>query len=107
MIYVFDVLLICNSWPCFNNSILEGSCIPEPTGKIPISTQYHVEPASTISFNEARTACQNRGFNWDLVIFDSDEELQYIKKMINCLPEAFWVGYRLGLISNIDYQRLT
>ena len=27
-------------------------------------------------------------------MFESDEELAYVKKLINCLPEAFWVGYR-------------
>lgn len=46
------------------------------------------------SFNEAREACQAKGGQWDLVVFESDEELEYVKKLINCLPEAFWVGYR-------------
>ena len=47
-----------------------------------------------LSFNEAREACQAKGGQWDLVVFESDEELEYVKKLINCLPEAFWVGYR-------------
>ena len=49
---------------------------------------------SNFSFNEAREACQAKGGQWDLVVFESDEELEYVKKLINCLPEAFWVGYR-------------
>ena len=46
------------------------------------------------SFPAAREACQSKGPQWDLVVFESDEELAYVKKLINCLPEAFWVGYR-------------
>ena len=37
---------------------------------------------------------QAKGCQLDLVVFESDEELEYVKKLINCLPEAFWVGYR-------------
>lgn len=79
-----------------------GSCIPKEAAEIPTDAQYHIEPASTISYNEARTACQGRGFNWDLVVFESDEELQYVKTLINCLPEAFWVGYREYNSKSID-----
>lgn len=46
------------------------------------------------SFPAARQACQSKGPQWDLVVFESDEELAYVKKLINCLPEAFWIGYR-------------
>jgi len=60
----------------------------------PTDDQYIVVPAETISYNQAREACQKRGRTWDLVVFESDEELQYVKRLINCLPEAFWIGYR-------------
>ena len=54
------------------------------------------------SFNQAREACQAKGGQWDLVVFESDEELEYVKKLINCLPEAFWVGYRENNGVSID-----
>ena len=71
-----------------------GHCVALPEEEIPEDNQYVVVPAETISFNEAREKCQERGPLWDLVIFESDEELQYVKQKINCLPEAFWIGYR-------------
>lgn len=70
----------------------EGSCVA--LSETPTSEKYEVVPASSISFNEAREQCQNKGAQWDLAVFESEEELDYVKKLINCLPEAFWVGYR-------------
>lgn len=69
-----------------------GACIP--SDNVPYDDQYFVAPAETISYNEARESCQARGPTWDLAVFESDEELQYVKRLINCLPEAFWIGYR-------------
>lgn len=68
----------------------------------PTNENYEVVPATAISFNEAREACQAKGGQWDLVVFESDEELEYVKKLINCLPEAFWVGYRENNGVSID-----
>ena len=31
------------------------------------------------SFNEAREQCQNKGAQWDLAVFESEEELDYVK----------------------------
>jgi len=88
-----DQKAIRNSFICEPRPDEElGNCIPvsEPM----TSEQYVVVPASTISFNSARDACQEMGPTWDLVIFESEEEMQYVKRLINCLPEAFWIGYR-------------
>lgn len=69
-----------------------GECVPKVTA--PTSDRYEVVPASTISFPAAREACQLKGAQWDLVVLESVEELAFVKSMINCLPEAFWIGYR-------------
>jgi len=69
-----------------------GECVAMAVA--PTSDNYEVFPAETISFPAARQACQSKGPQWDLVVFESDEELAYVKKLINCLPEAFWIGYR-------------
>lgn len=68
----------------------------------PTNENYQVVPATQISFNDARGACQAKGNQWDLVVFESEEELEYVKKLINCLPEAFWVGYRENNGVSID-----
>lgn len=83
----------------FNSFICEPKPLDKNNGCIPMSApptddNYHVEGASTISFNDARAACQARGAQWDLAVFESAEELSFVNRMINCLPEAFWIGFR-------------
>jgi hypothetical protein len=84
---------IFNSFICEPKPLEAGlECIASSVP--PTNENYEVVPATEISFNQAREACQAKGGQWDLVVFESDEELEYVKKLINCLPEAFWVGYR-------------
>lgn len=78
-----------------------GPCDKLPEEEIPQDDNYRIFPAEKLGYNEARAKCQaldeeetdNSG-KWDLVVFEQEEELQYVKMLINCLPESFWVGYR-------------
>lgn len=76
-----------------------GPCDKLPEEEIPADDNYKIFPAEKLGWNEARTKCQaineEEGEDgWDLVVFEQEEELQYVKMLINCLPESFWVGYR-------------
>ena len=51
----------------------------------------------SLTWHEAREACQNLGDNWDLVIFNSRAEFDYVQSAItgNCKNyQSFWVGYK-------------
>ena len=76
-------------------SLIHGTCVISQSDSRDLRSAQIIHLLMiNFSFNQAREACQAKGGQWDLVVFESDEELEYVKKLINCLPEAFWVGYR-------------
>ena len=50
---------------------------------------------NTTDWDTARSVCQSNGADWDLVVFDSKKEFEFVSGVIEseCWTEAFWLGF--------------
>ena len=64
-----------------------------------IFDRYEIIPPKnpeTVDFDQARLQCQLKGAQWDLAVFNSNNEFSEIQSRIenNCVDDiAYWVGY--------------